>query len=153
MANHKNTMETVANRIEIVDSGCWEWLGALQYGYGYTTINSVGCRVHRLVWEYLVCPIPDGLVLDHLCRNKKCCNVAHMEMVTQGENIRRGDVGKHNREKTHCVNGHPYSEENTYYITRKDGKGFRMCKSCNNAARERYTQRKIASQGAGTLSK
>jgi hypothetical protein len=145
--SQRNTIETVASQIEILDNGCWFWRGWKdKFGYGSVNWDGKMARVHRLVWEYLVCEIPDGLVLDHLCRNPSCCNVGHLEMVTQAENALRGEVGKLNREKTHCRHGHPYSSENTYYITRGNGKRFRVCKTCQHASKERYEQKKNAAQ-------
>ena len=96
---------------------------------------------HRLVYEMTVGPIPKGLCIDHLCRNTVCCNPAHLEPVTNGENIRRGrKPGSHNRNKTHCSKGHPFDEANTGH--RKTYCGVaRHCKACSLAA-SRATKRK-----------
>ena len=80
-------------RIVEQDNGCWEWTGAKDhsgYGrYGYAAHGRViGVMVHRWMWEYLVGPITEK-TLDHLCRNKSCCNPAHLEPVSMAENIRR----------------------------------------------------------------
>jgi hypothetical protein len=78
--------------LEIGD--CWECIKGVQpNGYGKTYIGSGDYKVvlvHRYVYEQLVGPIPAGLVLDHLCKNRKCANPDHLEPVTPGENIRRG---------------------------------------------------------------
>jgi hypothetical protein len=76
------------------DAGCWVWLGLKSPdGYGRTAVGGRDVHTHRAVYECLVGPIPDGLQLDHLCRNRACCNPAHLEPVTQIENIRRGAAG------------------------------------------------------------
>lgn len=78
------------SRISIAESGCWEWTGALiASGYGSIRVNDRGLVAHRFAWELLRGPIPDGLQVDHLCMNRKCCNPDHLEPVTQAENLRR----------------------------------------------------------------
>lgn len=78
--------------------------------------------VHRLAYEHFVGAIPDGVVLDHLCRNIVCCNPRHLEPVTIAENIRRG-YALH----THCPAGHPLIAGNL----RK--RPSRECRTCHNA--------------------
>lgn len=74
---------------------CWEWTAALAKGYGrFIAPDERRWLAHRWCWEYLVGPIPEGLVLDHLCENKRCVNPDHLEVVTQGENSRRGQLGR-----------------------------------------------------------
>jgi hypothetical protein len=125
-------------RIERKPSGCWEWTGTrMVYGHGRTWYRGKRRLAHRAVYELLVGPVPDGLVLDHLCRNPPCVNPAHVEPVTDRENILRG-VGPpaQNARKTHCHNGHPFDEANT--ITRPDG---RECRECQREASRRYRRR------------
>jgi hypothetical protein len=86
--------------------------------------------VHRWFYEQANGPIPDGLELDHLCRNPRCCNPAHLEAVTHAENMARGKAAQ----QTHCIQGHPFDEANTYYRR----SGTRDCRACNrNRARQR----------------
>lgn len=74
---------------------CWLWSGALHNGYGGFFADGQRWRVHRWSYEFLVGPIPEGLHLDHLCRVRHCVNPAHLEPVTNQENIRRGEAGKY----------------------------------------------------------
>ncbi len=107
--------------------GCWEWAAALD-GQGYSQISRAGRPVkgYRVAYELLVGPIPDGLVLDHLCMNRGCVRPSHLEPVTHAENIRRGYAAKPRAQKSCCKRGHPYSGENT--MNRSNG--TRECRTC-----------------------
>ena len=115
-------------KVERTES-CWLWTAALNMpeemngGYGYWN-NRVA---HRLAYEQLVGPIPEGMVLDHLCRVRRCVNPEHLEVVDRRTNNRRGvGFAGQNAAKTHCPQGHPYSEENLVNLA----SGFRRCKQC-----------------------
>ena len=125
-------IERLMARVTVADNGCWETSGG-NNGRGYAVISSGGAHgrqmyAHRVAYEHHVGPIPDGLVLDHLCRNPCCCNPEHLEPVTQRENWRRG-VGPFTRAAvaTTCAKGHDYDEANTY---RKPNTGYRSCRKC-----------------------
>lgn len=115
----------------VVIGQCWVWIGSLA-PKGYARFrDDLGRKVsvHRFSWQYKNGPVPDGLVLDHLCRNRCCCNPDHLEAVTNAENIRRGDVNwrKH---LTHCKWGHEFTPENTRYLQRH-GHTERRCRTCS----------------------
>lgn len=102
------------------DSGCWTCDMALDHrGYAHVSVAIDGQwrfrAAHRVVYEALVGPIPDGMQLDHLCRNRACVNPMHMEPVTARENqIRGATFAAEAANKTHCKRGHEYVEENLY---------------------------------------
>lgn len=114
-------------------TGCWEWTAATSDGYGHFAVKKGDIRAaHRVAWEMLRGPVPDGLHIDHLCRNRACVNPDHMEPVSCRTNILRG-IGPSARHaiKTHCPQGHEYSPDNTYHY-----RGQRHCRACRRAWRE-----------------
>jgi hypothetical protein len=132
------------------DTGCWVWQDHLSAsGYGRFGIGGRAGRVypaHRVAYEWVVGVIPEGLVIDHLCRNRACVNPAHLEPVTMRENLLRGYGwgGLHAR-KTHCPAGHPLEGDNlsTYHLKHKQ----RKCLACH-AARQREYKRKLREAAA-----
>ena len=136
---------------------CWVWIGAFnQDGYGRIDARidarRKNLRAHRVVFEALVGPIPPGLTIDHLCRNRPCCNPDHLEPVPRGENTMRSPIGfaPLNAAKTHCVNGHGYTPENTYVYARP-GHTMRDCRICRLATVRRYQQRRAERRADGAL--
>lgn len=122
--------------------GCWPWMGALHKdGYGIFNVSARTWLAHRWAYEQFVGPVPDGLELDHLCRNRRCVNPAHLEPVLHRENVRRGDGWAINARRTHCPQGHPYDEANTRWV-RRDGTFIRVCRSCSREHNRRLRQRK-----------
>lgn len=121
--------ERLLGRYYVAESGCWEWSGPLtMHGYGYLSRQKKKVMAHRATYEMWCGPIPEGLELDHLCKNRACGRPDHLEPVTHRENVRRGDAlsGKRSRQ-THCHRGHPLSGENL----RINKNGSRSCRTCH----------------------
>jgi len=120
----------------VPQSECLVWTGLLDAkGYGrFRGPDNTKVFVHRFAYMRKHSPIPEGLVIDHKCRNRACCNPDHLEPVTNEENIRRGEVGAPNRRKTHCPLGHEYTPENTYTCS----KGKRQCSICKRLNGRKY---------------
>lgn len=117
------------SKITRLPDGCWYWTGAINSrGYGQWGVDGVSRSTHRVAWELLVGPIPDGMTIDHLCQIKRCCNPAHLEVVTRAENIWR-----YARNITHCPQGHELSGTNVIVKTAKSGRTYRNCRECTNS--------------------
>lgn len=111
---------------------CWKWTGGRSRGdgeYGTFDVDGRVIRVHRFSYEIHKGPIPDGLVIDHLCCNKLCVNPSHLEAVTNEENMSRWA-----RRLTHCSAGHEFNEKNTKTLP----SGFRVCRVCGREKQARY---------------
>ncbi len=123
---------------------CWEWTGAkLTQGYGHFGVRAgVHRSAHRVAWELLIGPIPDGLEIDHLCRNRSCVNTDHLEPVTRRVNQTRGfGLAGRRARRTQCPQGHPYDATNTVLSKRNQ----RNCRECARQRRaERNTREKRA---------
>jgi hypothetical protein len=128
--------------------GCLEWPGRRNkdgYGIIYTPVRN-GRRVHRVLWDAAIGPIPDGYQVDHLCFNKPCANLWHLEPVTPLVNSRRAidrtTAANYWLNRTVCENGHEYTPENTYLRE----PGTRICRTCRRDAKRRDRE---AARGGG----
>jgi hypothetical protein len=123
--------ENLFSLIEKRESGCWEWQGKLlKGGYGYFVTEGKTTLVYRYLFEQQNGVIEKGKQLDHLCRNRACCNPDHLDLVTPKQNRDRGDLAV---ERTHCPKGHEYTLENTLVNKR----GSRECRACKRLKTER----------------
>ena len=111
----------------INEKDCWIWLGPkYRSTYGIFMAKKQHFLAHRASYELANGQIPDGLVIDHLCRTPLCINPAHLEAVSNRENLLRGlGFGGNNARKTNCVRGHPLAGNNLYSY-----KGKRICREC-----------------------
>lgn len=113
-------------------------------GYGTVGFNGKVVKVHRYVYERDIGPIPDGMKIDHQCRNRACCNVQHLRCVTNQVNATE-NVVNHQWQvmaaRTHCKNGHEFTPENTVPLKTSNGRG---CRACNRVKRLRFEERRRA---------
>jgi hypothetical protein len=140
----KSALDRVFQHVSY-DGGCWR-MTRLLTSHGYAAVQDGGRRVmaHRLVYEALVGPIPDGYFADHLCRYPACINPLHIEPVPPSVNSQRGTTGAHLKSRTHCPKGHPYDEANTYVLD-----GRRYCRECGRSSSREIKRRKRREAGMG----
>jgi hypothetical protein len=125
-------LERIARKVTVnPNSGCHEWnAGRKRSQYGRLWLNGRNVGSHRVAYEIAKGPIPEGMYLDHLCRNPCCCNPDHLEAVTPRENILRSPTAPPalNALKTHCPVGHLLEGDNLDAHALKNGR--RACKEC-----------------------
>ena len=133
---HEERLASVMSRVNKQEDGCWLWTSSTEReGYGYIHLSRANAGekfrhqvVHKFIYEAFRGVVPDGLELDHLCRNRLCVNPDHLEPVTHKENILRGNSPSAlAARKTHCHRGHEFTPENTYVY-----KTGRVCKLCHS---------------------
>lgn len=141
-------LERFLSKVQITEE-CWLWTGAANgNGYGHISINKKPVKAHRLSYELHKGSIPTGLVIDHLCRNRRCVRPDHLEAVTQKENLRRSPLNPamaggmalaaKKLKNECCIRGHVFSAENTVVY-----RGARKCRECHRTdERNRYRQKK-----------
>lgn len=125
-------IERLLPRCDEDENGCWVFQGAKTEGYGVIGVDAFRGATdycHRVTYRYFIGEVPEGLELDHLCRNRACCNPWHLDPVTRLVNTSRG-LRWH---LSHCRNGHEYTPENT----RRAADGTRRCVTCLRASSRR----------------
>lgn len=151
--------QEIRDRVRVVESGCWEWQRATNGVTGYGVFGIGGRRyAHRGSWEaFNEQSIPDGMEIDHRCRNRSCVNPGHLDVVTHQENSRRrkplSDEPRKQRRSTgvqggdYCGAGHVYDGGNTYVSP----KGGRTCRTCARAAAARSNVRYRRAKESGSI--
>jgi hypothetical protein len=148
-ASASRVRSLIEERVVLEERGhgtpCWIWQRTIYARTGYAKLSLGGgigeVSAHRASYEVFNGPIPNGLVIDHLCRVHACVNPAHLEAVTAAVNSQRGVGGEITRQRcaaiTHCANGHPFDDENTGHR-----RGRRFCRICARRANAVYKRRK-----------
>ena len=131
------TAERIAARIETYQ-GHWLWTGMMHSG-GYGKLD--GKLAHRVSWELEHGAVPDGLYIDHVCRERRCVNPAHLRLVTPRENSLENSTSSPaaNAWKGRCKHGHAFNEDNTYWYG--PGKRYRMCRTCRRNRMRGYARK------------
>ncbi len=145
-------MRTLAERFwaKVDKSGdCWVWTSCVDAnGYGKFSVKNRSAYAHIVAVDLTRGGTPDGLELDHLCRNPACVNPDHLEAVTHVENVRRGVSGARAAERgravTHCRKGHAFDDVNTMVNATGPRAGRRHCRTCLREANRRYYREKVA---------
>lgn len=134
-------LERFVSKVEGLTTGCWEWRGRTNdKGYGKFETGREQLA-HRVAYLYWIGPIPAGLELDHLCRNRRCVNPTHLEAVTHAVNMSRAKCRNPRSEafraRTHCSKGHLFDAPNTGVY-----RGARYCRTCNRVRAHFYYHRR-----------
>lgn len=147
-------LDRFMSQVVVRESGCWEWIGSLRPdGYGQMTIPCLSpypVRTHRLAYQ-LAFGEPEKQHIHHVCENKCCANPAHLKAVTPKEHITitPSSISYEAKNKTHCPQGHPYDEANTYIPKGGKAKGKRICRACSSAAKKNWAIRTGRQTGLG----
>ena len=144
-------IERFMAQVQIQPNGCWHWTGHISRGYGQFRLRGARVRPHRAAYLLFIGEIPDGMQVDHECHNRddtcqgnddclhrRCVNPdpAHLRAATAQQNVLAGRTpAAANAAKTHCPQGHPYDEANTYTYP-SGGRACRRCMAIHDAERK-----------------
>lgn len=140
VANDTPMLEKLLAKSRVDEHGCWIWIAGfnrLGYGQVHDSDRNLDLLAHRASYTLFRGQIPDGLALDHLCRQPRCINPEHLEPVTHRENMARVKAANHDA-KSECPSGHPYSFANTWMSS----EGYRKCRTCCRLRRREAVAKK-----------
>lgn len=135
----RSALERFWDKVDLTGD-CWLWTAVVNdRGYGQFWFEGKMVKPHRWIYEKMVASIPEGLVIDHLCRTRNCVRPDHLEAVSQLVNVRRGDAGVNSRSVIACPKGHAYDEANTYLYRGT----HRECRACHRDGAKRRRALKV----------
>lgn len=142
--------DRITNNVKIDDNGCWLWQRRItDKGYGQMWLTTaykkgVTTAAHRVSYMAFKGSIPENLQIDHLCKVRNCVNPEHLEAVTAAENVYRSNaLYKQQMARTHCPQGHEYTDDNIYRYKTQAGGVCRNCKICmKSRTKARYQAKK-----------
>lgn len=151
----ESRIERFFGHVAVAQNGCWEWTGShvARYAQFSSKIDRKkrSLLAHRYAYTCFKGAIPEGLTIDHLCRNTYCVNPAHLEAVSIKENILRGfGPPALNKRKTHCLHDHVFDEANTAVIGKKKERRCRQC-SLESSRKLQHWQGNIGLASEGTI--
>lgn len=136
MTDDPKLLRRFSAKVWVQGDGCWEWAAArINTGYGVINVGGRVLLAHRVSHELFIGPVPAGAEVRHSCDNPPCVNPQHLSLGSHADNMRdmaergRARGGDHHAAKTHCPQGHPYDEANTYLAPAK-GRANRQCREC-----------------------
>lgn len=132
-----------------LDDECWNWTAFKRAGYGRFRFNGKSLLAHRMAWLLMNGEIPDGMVVMHSCDNPSCCNLKHLSLGTQKENVEDMAMKKRHgcQKKTHCNHGHEFSLQNTGIQKTKKNGIQRYCKECKKIQKRNWHRDARATRG------
>lgn len=142
----KKFLKTFTDSLVFTES-CWLFKKKTDTGYGKIYCHSVGYFIHRLSYAWFVGPIPKGAWVHHLCINRSCANPAHLKSMSPYAHLHEHKTW-HNKYRTHCKYGHPFSGDNLKIYSRPNGRQSRTCLTCERKRKKLNWQKELIKRKA-----